>query len=318
MKRCTVVLLGLFGLICSGQVSAQVSVRYVHTDALGSVAVVTDANAIVVERREFEPYGLQLAPSPEDGPGFTGHVQDASTGLTYMQQRYYDPTIGRFLSVDPVAANSGTGANFNRYKYAANNPYKFTDPDGRYECKGGSEACKVVDRAVNAMTQALSGLKPGSAEYAKINGALQALGAKGEKTGIVFQPQSLKGDRVFARAGQNGVIRIDTGKIERGLPSYSAANSSMSSGQVSDALGGRAVTHETQHIVDYKDKNLGYPTSRDQAIGVERSAYTTQAAFDKGLGFHSDIWNSQMTPEQQSQAIERATERSVNNVWGAQ
>ena len=46
-------------------------------------------------------------------------------------QRYYDPQIGRFLSVDPVTANSGTGANFNRYWYANNNPYRFTDPDGR-------------------------------------------------------------------------------------------------------------------------------------------------------------------------------------------
>jgi RHS repeat-associated protein len=46
-------------------------------------------------------------------------------------QRYYDPGIGRFLSVDPVTANPNTGANFNRYAYANNNPYKFTDPDGR-------------------------------------------------------------------------------------------------------------------------------------------------------------------------------------------
>ena len=46
-------------------------------------------------------------------------------------QRYYDPGIGRFLSVDPVTADTTTGWNFNRYNYAANNPYKFTDPDGR-------------------------------------------------------------------------------------------------------------------------------------------------------------------------------------------
>jgi RHS repeat-associated protein len=59
-------------------------------------------------------------------------VQDAATGLTYMQQRYYDPLIGRFLSVDPVTAYSMLGANFNRYWYANNNPYKFTDPDGRF------------------------------------------------------------------------------------------------------------------------------------------------------------------------------------------
>ncbi|WP_223250373.1 RHS repeat-associated core domain-containing protein [Marilutibacter maris] len=51
--------------------------------------------------------------------------------MIYAQQRYYDEDIGRFLSVDPVAANPNTGASFNRYVYANNNPYRFTDPDGR-------------------------------------------------------------------------------------------------------------------------------------------------------------------------------------------
>lgn len=51
--------------------------------------------------------------------------------VALMQQRYYDPQIGRFLSVDPVTANSVNGSNFNRYWYANNNPYRFTDPDGR-------------------------------------------------------------------------------------------------------------------------------------------------------------------------------------------
>jgi RHS repeat-associated protein len=110
--------------------SAQ-TVRYIHTDALGSVAVMTDQNRNVIERREYEPYGLQLTPAIKDGPGYTGHVQDAVTGLTYMQQRYYDPSIGRFLSVDPVEAYSDPAGAFNRYWYANNNPYRFTDPDGR-------------------------------------------------------------------------------------------------------------------------------------------------------------------------------------------
>lgn len=37
----------------------------------------------------------------------------------------------RWLSVDPVEANANNGQNFNRYYYANNNPYRFTDPDGR-------------------------------------------------------------------------------------------------------------------------------------------------------------------------------------------
>lgn len=63
--------------------------------------------------------------------GTTVHINDIDTGLTYMQQRYYDPVAGRFLSVDPVITDNNSGASFNRYVYAENNPYKYIDPDGR-------------------------------------------------------------------------------------------------------------------------------------------------------------------------------------------
>jgi murein DD-endopeptidase MepM/ murein hydrolase activator NlpD len=48
-----------------------------------------------------------------------------------MQQRYYDPLAGRFLSVDPVTTDAKTGRSFNRYAYAESNPYRYIDPDGR-------------------------------------------------------------------------------------------------------------------------------------------------------------------------------------------
>jgi RHS repeat-associated protein len=103
--------------------------RYIHTDSLGSGVVETKPDTTVSFATKYKPYG---EPSTyKQGPGYTGHVTDAATGLSYMQQRYYDPQIGRFLSRDPVTANASTGANFNRYWYANNNPYNFTDPDGR-------------------------------------------------------------------------------------------------------------------------------------------------------------------------------------------
>uniref|UniRef100_UPI0037C6041E RHS repeat-associated core domain-containing protein n=1 Tax=Silanimonas sp. TaxID=1929290 RepID=UPI0037C6041E len=46
-------------------------------------------------------------------------------------QRYYDPAIGRFLSVDPVGPLDNPINHFGRYHYANNNPYSFVDPDGR-------------------------------------------------------------------------------------------------------------------------------------------------------------------------------------------
>jgi uncharacterized protein RhaS with RHS repeats len=53
-----------------------------------------------------------------------------ATQLTYMQQRYYDPQIGRLLSVDPSPLA------WNRYAYANGNPLTLIDPDGRATVNG--------------------------------------------------------------------------------------------------------------------------------------------------------------------------------------
>ncbi|WP_267116574.1 RHS repeat domain-containing protein [Xanthomonas sacchari] len=132
---------GLSLLVAFGA-SAQ-TVRYIHTDGLGSVVLVTDKDRNVAERSEYEPYGSLVNRPITDGPGYTAHVMDASTGLFYMQQRYYDPQIGRLLSVDPVTPYSNLSGAFNRYWYASNNPYKFIDPDGREVC-GQNTTCHLA------------------------------------------------------------------------------------------------------------------------------------------------------------------------------
>jgi RHS repeat-associated protein len=116
-----------------------VDIKYIHTDALGSPVARTDANRTESHRTRYEPYGATHSGGVPAGLelGFTGHVNDGDTGLVQMQQRYYEPLAGRFLSVDPVTTNANTGAMFNRYDYAMNNPYKYVDPDGR-TCTGSN------------------------------------------------------------------------------------------------------------------------------------------------------------------------------------
>jgi hypothetical protein len=75
-----------------------------------------------------------------------------------MQQRYYDPRVGRFWSVDPVTVSS-VGGNFNRYWYGNDNPYRFTDPDGRQSVgemiDSAAEGCGALTCAGWATTKAL-------------------------------------------------------------------------------------------------------------------------------------------------------------------
>ena len=94
------------------------NVTYIHTDGLGSPVARTDSAGNLLSVTRYEAYGL-TASGQEPTVGFTGHVKDFETGLTYMQQRYYDPVAGRFLSIDPVTTDANTGKSVNRYAYAA-------------------------------------------------------------------------------------------------------------------------------------------------------------------------------------------------------
>ena len=59
---------------------------------------------------------------------FTGHERDDESGLDYMLARSYAFDIGRFLRPDPMQDEY---PGLSPYAYAANNPLKYVDPDGR-------------------------------------------------------------------------------------------------------------------------------------------------------------------------------------------
>jgi RHS repeat-associated protein len=108
-------------------------VVYIHNDALGSPIMKTNQQGTVISRSHYKPFGETLD-SAKDDVGYTGHLNDTDLGLTYMQARYYDPVIGRFYSNDPIGFRDIHS--FNRYTYANNNPYKYTDPTGMSSVKG--------------------------------------------------------------------------------------------------------------------------------------------------------------------------------------
>jgi RHS repeat-associated protein len=133
MWHLVTLLIGLMVATASGPTRAE-TVTYYHNDALGSPVAATDANGNLLWREVYTPYGERIgrdAAAADNNRWYTGH-QETGYGLVYMGARHYDPEIGRFLSVDPVRFQEGHAHSFNRYAYAANNPYRYVDPDGRW------------------------------------------------------------------------------------------------------------------------------------------------------------------------------------------
>ena len=68
---------------------------------------------------------------------FAGQYRDAESGLYYLQARYYDPSTGQFMSVDPALAVTGI-----RYGYAESDPVNFVDPLGLASSPQATSSCQ--------------------------------------------------------------------------------------------------------------------------------------------------------------------------------
>ena len=133
-------------IIADGQViavhtidqSGNATTSYLHYDHLGSVDTITNDQGTIAQQMSFDAFGLRRDASNWDYDLTTAQItalkDDTDRGYTFQEQldnlslvdlngRVYDPTVGRFLSSDPVEGG-------NRYAYVYNNPMRFTDPSG--------------------------------------------------------------------------------------------------------------------------------------------------------------------------------------------
>lgn len=104
--------------------------RFFLEDHLGSVRAVVDARGAIVERFAYTAFGT---PSGTDGgarAAFAGEGWEPELGLLFLRRRFYDPALGRFLSLDPIGGTSVLPESFNRYVYAGSDPVNRVDPSG--------------------------------------------------------------------------------------------------------------------------------------------------------------------------------------------
>jgi RHS repeat-associated protein len=107
------------------------------TNLQGDVIELLDSQGTRVVSYEYDAWGNILHQTggvlAELNPyRYRGYRYDSETDYYYLQSRYYDPSIGRFISSDGLVGEVGDLLSHNMYAYGANNPVMNVDPSGEF------------------------------------------------------------------------------------------------------------------------------------------------------------------------------------------
>lgn len=154
----------------------------VHENSIGSIAAITDASGALIERYDYDVFGLpyvsDLNGEPPPNPtvsflgqpySFQGREWDPVLRMFYFRARYYDPVLGRFISQDPSLYSDSP----NLYQGFLSNPITVTDPtgtegndksidDGTSRCPEADPSCRKTYFAPWAEIEKLQARDPGS------------------------------------------------------------------------------------------------------------------------------------------------------------
>jgi RHS repeat-associated protein len=108
---------------------------FYELDAQGSVTSLSNSAAAVANTYTYDTFGNQttFTGSVVNPFRYTARELDSETGLMYYRARYYEPTLGRFLSEDPLRFGAG---DTDFYSYVHNGPLIYRDPSGRTKVHG--------------------------------------------------------------------------------------------------------------------------------------------------------------------------------------
>ena len=137
--------------------SRQVIAKYRY-DAWGKLISMTDASGTALGENRI---------GARNPLRYRGYIYDSETGFYYLQSRYYDPVVHRFINADEQLNEKDGMLGYNMYAYCNNNPVIHADTDGR----SLTLACIIGFAALGALIGGLYG-----SHRANVNGYSTSVG----------------------------------------------------------------------------------------------------------------------------------------------
>ena len=191
------------------------TVYYYVTNLQGDVMYLVDSSGNQVAAYLYDPFGKVLSSSgtmAEINPlRYRGYYQDSETGFYYLQSRYYDPAICRFINADSYASTGQGLVGYNAFAYCLNNPVNKSDPTGHFGIIGIIAVGTVIGGLLGAFSAATTG---GNIIESAIEGALT--GALGSACGLLLTPFTAVAAASFGGALIDFSTQLTTQYIEMG------------------------------------------------------------------------------------------------------
>ena len=190
-----------FALIYKSSTNATPVMYYYLLNKQGDVMALMNSNGTIAANYQYDPWGAVTVLNPDGTPNSTstfignmnplryrGYYYDKETGFYYLQSRYYDPAIGRFISADCYASTGQNTVGCNMFAYCNNNPICFNDTNGHRPVVGAS----LEHETTAERKQSFAAMK--NEQYADITDAFDAkMNAHAEKLSNIYYSQPYPG-----------------------------------------------------------------------------------------------------------------------------
>ena len=163
------------------------TVYYYITNLQGDVMSIVNASGMVVASYEYDPYGNIISATGElaeiNPLRYRGYVYDSECNLYYLQSRYYDPNIGRYLNHDVLFDYNVGIRGYNLFAYCGNSPVFRLDPYGRASI-GADEDADLTNDVVSEKEGGKAGAHSGNTNVSSQSyGISSSTGTKGSGGG---------------------------------------------------------------------------------------------------------------------------------------